>query len=194
MTTTAPTLSQDEFEALAERVDQAANAVRTLDSAGQNKALALKSAVEAFHKFGLTKIIQHLKADPRGKELLFELVEEPSVYALFAMHGLIRADLPTRVSRVIDMVRPYMQSHGGDVELVKVEADTVYVKLHGACNGCSMSAVTLRNGVEEALKEHVPEIQRVEVVPTEPGPDLIPLEAIGLEPKQAGWVQGPRLD
>lgn len=184
----------DEFDALAERVDQAVNEVRTLDEAGQAKALALKSAIEAFHKMGLTKIVQRLKADPRGKELLFELVDEPSVYALFAMHGLVRADLPTRVSRVIDMVRPYMQSHGGDVELVNVNGETVWVKLHGACNGCSMSAVTLRNGVEEALREHVPEIKQIEVMPNDPGPAIIPLEAIGVAPKEAGWLKGPRVE
>lgn len=184
----------DEFETVAERVDQAVNEVRTLDEAGQAKALALKSAIEAFHKIGLTKIVQRLKADPRGKELLFELVDEPSVYALFAMHSLVRADLRTRVSRVIDMVRPYMQSHGGDVELVNVNGETVWVKLHGACNGCSMSAVTLRNGVEEALREHVPEIQHIEVLPNEPGPTIIPLEAIGVQPKEAGWIKGPALE
>lgn len=184
----------DEFETLAERVDRAVNEVRTLDEAGQAKALALKSAIEAFHKMGLTKIVQRLKADSRGKELLFELVDEPSVYALFAMHGLVRADVPTRVSRVIDMVRPYMQSHGGDVELVNVNGETAWVKLHGACNGCSMSAVTLRNGVEEALREHVPEIKHIEVMPNDPGPTIIPLEAIGVAPKEAGWIKGPKVE
>lgn len=194
MTTATPTLIEENFETLAERVDQAVNEVRKLEGEAQSKALSLKSAVEGFHRVGLTKIVQKLKSDPRGKELLFELVDEPSVYALFAMHGIVRADLGTRVSRVIDMVRPYMQSHGGDVELVEVNSDTVYVKLHGACNGCSMSAVTLRNGVEEALKEHVPEIKQVEVVPTEPSPALIPLDAIGIESAQeAGWIKGPQV-
>ena len=195
MTTATPTLINEAFETLAERVDQAVNEVRKLENDAQTKALGLKSAIEDFHKFGITKIVQKLKSDPRGKELLFELVDEPSVYALFAMHGIVRADLGTRVSRVIDMVRPYMQSHGGDVELVEVNGDTVYVKLHGACNGCSMSAVTLRNGVEEALKENVPEIKQVEVVPTDPSPALIPLDAIGIESAQdAGWVKGPKLE
>ncbi len=192
MTTGIPTLINEDFETLAERVDESVKEVHKLDAEGQSKALKLKSAVEDFHKFGLTKIVQRLKGDPRGKELLFELVDEPSVYALFAMHGIIRADLSTRVSRVIDMVRPYMQSHGGDVELVEVNGDTAFVKLHGACNGCSMSAVTLRNGVEEALKENVPEITNVEVVPSDPTPAIIPLDAIGIE-KDVGWVKGPNV-
>lgn len=80
----------NEFEMLAGRVDQAIAEVRNLDQEAQQKALALKSSIEEFHKVGLTRIVQRLKADPRGKELLFELAEDPSVYALFTLHGLIR--------------------------------------------------------------------------------------------------------
>lgn len=180
------------FEQLAEQVDQAVAAVNNLDAQGKQQALALKTAIEAFHKVGLTKIVQKLKADPRGKELLFDLVDEPSVYALFAMHGLVRADITTRVSQVLDRVRPYMQSHGGDVELVRVEGATAFVKLHGACNGCSMSAVTLREGVEEALVTQVPEIKAVEVVPNDPGPAWITVDALlATINTDTGWRQGP---
>ncbi len=185
------------LEALAEQVDTAMAEVRKLDDGARGKATDLKQAVEAFHKAGLTTIIQRLKADPRGKELLFELVEEPLVYALFAMHGLVRADMATRVTRVLEMVRPYMQSHGGDVELAEVRGDTVFVRLHGACNGCSMSAVTLRDGVEEAILSQIPEIRKVEVLPNEPGPGLISLDSIGVRgagDPGAGWVRGPELD
>lgn len=190
-----PTLieEQDTFETLAERVDAAVNEVRKLDDEGEKKGMALKQAIEDFHKHAITKIVQHLKADPRGKELLFELVDEPSVYALFAMHGIVRADVNTRVSRTLDMVRPYMQSHGGDVELVEVQGDTVYVKLHGACNGCSMSAVTLREGVEEALVNNIPEINKVEVVPSDPGPGLITIDSLTAT-LDSKWVEGPHID
>lgn len=191
----SPGSTVDDLQVLAERVDKAVAEARTLDDDAQTKAFALKSAIEAFHKLGLTRIIQALKADPRGKELLFELVDDPALYALFAMHGLVRADIGTRVSRVIDMVRPYMQSHGGDVELVDVSNNTAYIKLHGACNGCSMSSVTLRNTVEDALREHVPEITKIEVVPTEPSPGLIALDSIGVvRGADEGWVQGPPAD
>ncbi|MCU0495692.1 MAG: NifU family protein [Chloroflexaceae bacterium] len=186
----APT---DELDTLARRVDAALEAARKLDVPARQVALELKEALEAIHKAGLTHIVRHLKADPRGKELLFELVDAPLVYALFAMHGIVKADLATRVLRVIDAVRPYMQSHGGDVELVEVQGSTAFVRLHGACNGCSMSAVTLREGVEEALKHNVPEITAVEVVPNEPGPALIGLDSIGINDKSAGWLRGPAL-
>lgn len=186
-----PTLINEEFETLAEKVDEAIAEVRALEDKAQNSAMNMKRAVEEFHKFGLIKLVQLLKSDEHGKELLFQAVDEPSIYALFAMHGIVRADVQTRVKRVIEMVRPYMQSHGGDVELVEVQSDTVYVRLHGACNGCSMSSVTLRNGVEEALKEHVPEIINIEVVPNEPTVGMIALDTIGV---QKGWIAGPKID
>ncbi len=210
--TSTPTLTVNDLAQLAERVDRAVAEVGSLDPEQRAKALALKSAIEEFHKVGLTKIVRRLKEDSRGKELLFELVDDPTVYTLFSMHGLVRADLRTRVSRVIDMVRPYMQSHGGDVTLVDVRDNRAFVRLSGSCNGCSMSSVTLRNTVEESLKEHVPEIEGVEVVPTEPegGPSSdgdpvslvqiqLPVVAAGPDGSQrvvqgAGWVMGPRAD
>ncbi len=191
MNTGTPTLAENDLDTLAQRVDQAFNEVNKLDGPERAKAIDLKRAIEEFHKVGITKIVQHLKADPRGKELLFELVDEPSVYALFAMHGIVRADVTTQVVRVLEMVRPYMQSHGGDVELVKVEGEIAFVRLQGACNGCSMAAVTLRNGVEEALTTQVPQITKVEVLPNEPGAGMISLHTIPVNGQQSGWVKGP---
>lgn len=191
---TTPTTTPEPIDALAERVDAAANAVRALEEPVRAKALELQQAVEAFHKAALTTIVRRLRADPRGKELLFELVDDPLIYALFSMHGIVRADITTRVRRTLESVRPYMQSHGGDVELAEVRGDTVFVRLHGACNGCSMSAVTLREGVEEAIKTSIPEIRAVEVLPNDPGPALILPDAIGTGTNGLGWVQGPALD
>jgi Fe-S cluster biogenesis protein NfuA/nitrite reductase/ring-hydroxylating ferredoxin subunit len=194
MTLTAHDSPPTELDDLAARVDAAVAAVQKLDPPARAAALDLKRTIEAFHKAGLTRIIQRLKADPQGKELLFELVDEPLIYALLSMHGIVRADLHTRVSRVITMVQPYMQSHGGDVEFVEVRNNVVYVRLHGACNGCSMSAVTLREGVEEALRTHVPEIVGVEVLPNEPGPALIMPSAVTVRNGNTGWLKGPALE
>jgi Fe-S cluster biogenesis protein NfuA/nitrite reductase/ring-hydroxylating ferredoxin subunit len=134
-----------------------------------------------------------MKASDAAREVLLTLVDDPAVYALLAMHGIIKADLRTRVARVVETVRPYTQSHGGDVELVDVRDGTVYVRLSGACNGCSMSAVTLRNGVEEALREHVPEVTSIEVVPNDPSPEVIPLVSLKRGGRDAGWIEGPSL-
>ena len=73
--------------------------------------------------------------------------------------------LRQQVEGVLDEIRPALQSHGGDVELVDVEEDgTVKVKLKGACGGCPMSRITLKRGIEARVKEVVPEIKCVEAV------------------------------
>lgn len=177
------------FEETATRVDRAIEAVADLDDAGQDVALELKNAVEGFHREALVTIVRTLRDDPRGKELLFSLVDEPEVRAVLAVHGIIRPDPVTRAERALDTVRPYLQSHGGDVELVEVRLPTAVVKLHGSCSGCSMSAVTLRETVESALVENVDEITGIEVLDDEPTAAFIPLGNVGR--KDPGWVEGP---
>lgn len=69
-----------------------------------------------------------------------------------------------KVQAAIEDVRPALQADGGDVELVSIEGDIVKVRLKGACFGCPMAAITLKNGIERYLKEKVPEVKAVEAV------------------------------
>jgi nitrite reductase/ring-hydroxylating ferredoxin subunit/Fe-S cluster biogenesis protein NfuA len=181
--------SRTDIETLAHDIDDAMAALADLDDTARDTAVQLKDALEALHRDVLVAIVRRLKADPRGKELLFELVDDPAVRMALSLHDIIKPDLSTRVAQVIEEVRPYAKSHGGDVELVRVEDKTVYVRLHGSCNGCSMSAATLQNGVMEVLEERVPEIETIEVV-SEPGPAMIPLDEVGML-DQSGWIEGP---
>ena len=71
-------------------------------------------------------------------------------------------DLEKKVKEEIEMIRPSLQNDGGDIEFVKIEDNKVYVKLTGACAGCAMAAMTLKNGVERMLKFNVDE--KLEVV------------------------------
>jgi nitrite reductase/ring-hydroxylating ferredoxin subunit len=80
------------IEETAGRVDRAVAKVSELNQAARDQALELKAAIEDFHKDGLTRIVRHLRADPRGKELLLELATDPAVYTLFAMHGIVRRE------------------------------------------------------------------------------------------------------
>lgn len=68
------------------------------------------------------------------------------------------------IEKVLDQLRPAIQGDGGDIELVKYENQIVYVKLHGACVHCPVSQYTLKLGVEEALKELLPELKEVVAV------------------------------
>ena len=70
-----------------------------------------------------------------------------------------------RVAAILDLMRPVIQSDGGDLELVDVRPDgTVLVRFHGACVGCPSSSITLQVGIERQLKDHVPEVRRVQTV------------------------------
>ncbi|MFM9032758.1 MAG: NifU family protein [Mycobacterium sp.] len=189
MTTTEPA-----FEELAKRVDDAASALDGLDPAARAVAEELQAAIEAVHRAGLVRIVTAMRGDDGARPVLFELVDDPLVHLLLSLHGIVRPDPVTHAGQVLDSVRPQLQSHGGDVSLVRVEDGTAFVRLEGACNGCSMSSVTLRNLVEDALVQGVPAITAVEVVAAEPTPTLIPLESlrIGRDPAAEGWVRlGP---
>ena len=188
----ATTFPEDRpVEDLARALDEASAAVAELEPVAARVAEELRRALEDTHRAALVTVVRRLREDPRGKELLFELVDEPALRLVLLMHGIIRPDPTTLAARALEQVRPQLQSHGGDVELVRIEDGTAYVRLSGACNGCSMSAVTMRNGVEEALKAEVPGINGVEVLPNEPGPTLIPLDEIGLRSAalDKGWVR-----
>jgi len=75
--------------------------------------------------------------------------------------------LLSRISDIIDQLRPNIQMDGGDIELVKFENGIVYVRMLGACVGCPASIYTLKLGIEEALKEQLSEVHEVVAVDDE---------------------------
>ena len=78
-------------------------------------------------------------------------------------------NLKSRIEKALDQVRPYLEKDGGDVRLHNITADfCVELELLGACESCSMSAMTLRAGIEEAIKKIAPEITSVKAINTQP--------------------------
>lgn len=73
-------------------------------------------------------------------------------------------DLKEAVEKALGKIRPMLQRDGGDVELIEVNQGIVKVRLTGACKGCPMSQMTLKNGIERLLKQEVPNIVAVEAV------------------------------
>jgi Fe-S cluster biogenesis protein NfuA len=73
--------------------------------------------------------------------------------------------LEEKVQKVIESIRPALQGHGGDVELVGVDSDnTVKIRLQGTCQGCPGATMTMKMGIERILKERVPEVKEVVAV------------------------------
>lgn len=73
-------------------------------------------------------------------------------------------DLKEAVEKALGKIRPMLQRDGGDVELIEVNQGIVKVRLTGACKGCPMSQMTLKNGIERLLKQEVPSVVAVEAV------------------------------
>ena len=67
-----------------------------------------------------------------------------------------------KIQKALDKIRPMLQADGGDVELIDVQDGVVKVRLQGACAGCPMSQMTLKNGIEKILKKEIPEVKSVE--------------------------------
>lgn len=74
-------------------------------------------------------------------------------------------NLEQKIKEALESIRPSLQNDGGDIEFVKIDGNKVYVKLKGACAGCMMAQMTLKNGVERMLKYNVDENIEVENLP-----------------------------
>lgn len=76
---------------------------------------------------------------------------------------MTKEEKETLVKNTIEKIRPYLQNDGGDVEFVELKDDIVYVRVHGACIGCSALDLTLKDGVESLILDEVPEIKGVQL-------------------------------
>lgn len=113
---------------------------------------------------GLTRLLEiTMESEASGIELIDTFAEDGLLSSLFLLHGLHPLDIETRVMQALDEVRPYLKSHGGNVEFVKVEAGIAYLRLEGSCHGCSGSTTTLKLAIEEAIYKAAPDLDGLEV-------------------------------
>lgn len=119
----------------------------------------------AFYGEGLSHILGHIgQADGSGEEILRRLLADPAVSALLLIHGLHPVPLEKRLRDALEKVRPYLQSHGGNIELLHLESEVAHVKLQGTCQTCPSSAVTLELAVRRAVEQACPDLVGFEVV------------------------------
>jgi len=106
-------------------------------------------------------------------------VEDELVSHLLLVHDLHPIEVEVRVRQALDDVRPYLASHGGDVELLEIADGVARLRLEGTCNGCPSSAVTLQNAIEEAIQRAAPELERIDAEGVaEPKPQLLQIGAL----------------
>lgn len=151
------------LETLVEEINRYEQIIEQWDKNQQVVVTRLKEAVEELHKEGLTRIIRSVKQE--SMPALRHAVEDEIVYGLLRYHQLIKPPTPPleqRIQQALETVRPGLQSHNGDVELVAIKLpDTVEVQLIGTCSNCPASTLTMKQGVEQAIKTYCPEITQV---------------------------------
>jgi Fe-S cluster biogenesis protein NfuA len=124
-----------------------------------------------FYGDGLARMLAHLQASgPDGERILQRLLQDHVVCGLLLIHGLHPVALETRLHTALNKVRPYMQSHGGNIELLALENDVARVRLHGTCQSCPSSNITLELAVRHAIEEACPDLLGFEVVNETPAP------------------------
>jgi Fe-S cluster biogenesis protein NfuA len=134
------------------------------DPDARDQARALVAALLEFHGAALTQLFDHVRAaGPPGRAIVEALARDPAVSGLLLLHGLHPHDLDVRVARALEEVRPQLQAHGGDVELIGLDGGVVRLRMRGSCHGCPSSAATLKQTIEAAIYDAAPDVAAVEV-------------------------------
>jgi Fe-S cluster biogenesis protein NfuA/nitrite reductase/ring-hydroxylating ferredoxin subunit len=163
------------------------------DVAMREVAEELMSAVVQMYGAGLERIMGSLQgAGEQGQRLASELAEDPLVLPILLIHDLHPVPLVERVQGALEHVRPYMESHGGNVELLSLENGVARIGLRGSCSDCSASAVTLELAIKQALEEAAPDLEELQVegvAPSPVGPSL-PMASASASPEPPSGVVG----
>ena len=143
-------------------------------------AIELAGALVDLYGEGLARIVGHIaERDPDG-DLARVLASDELVSHLLLLHGLHPVPLDTRVREALAEVRPYLESHGGNVELLAIDDGVVRLAMRGSCDGCASSTMTLKLAIEEAIQRAAPDVEEivaegaVEAAP--PAPALLQIE------------------
>jgi Fe-S cluster biogenesis protein NfuA/nitrite reductase/ring-hydroxylating ferredoxin subunit len=152
---------------IGDRIERLLEEVRSMASPPTwERVEDLVRTVVGLYGEGLKKIVEVVAtAEVGGEEMQKRLLADKVVESLLLVHGLHPDDFPTRVSKALERVRPYLGSHGGDIELVLADerSGEVRLRLGGSCDGCPSSILTVKTAVESAIREAAPEVTSIEV-------------------------------
>jgi Fe-S cluster biogenesis protein NfuA len=135
------------------------------DPQARSRTQRIVQCLMDLHGAALERMLECIADSPQsGVPLIHKLAEDESVANLLLIYGLHPLDMNSRVRLALDKVRPYLQSHGGNVELLGLEQGVVRLRLQGSCHGCPSSAQTLKQSIEEAIMDRAPDVSGIEVV------------------------------
>ncbi len=186
------------LDELVQEINRFESIIAEWDESQRCVVVGLKRGIEALHKAALKRLIKSLKED--SMSALRIAVADEVVYAVLLYHELVKPPTPPlekRLQQALDEVRPGLQSHQGDVELVAIKLpNTVEIRLIGTCSNCAASTLTLSQGVEQAIRAYCPEITTVIAVNNRPNVDSNASSLISPFTPQKGstWIRVATLD
>jgi Fe-S cluster biogenesis protein NfuA/nitrite reductase/ring-hydroxylating ferredoxin subunit len=152
------------------------------DPNARSKAAEVVQVLLELYGEGLARMMDTIAEGEEREKTFDAFAGDELISHLLLLHGLHPLDVETRVVRALEEVRPYLQSHGGNVELLGVEGGVARLRMQGSCSGCPSSTMTLKLAIEEAIQKSAPDLEGIEA------------EGVVEEPKPAPTiVAGPTL-
>ena len=172
--------TQREFSKRSERVEELVQRLEnTSDPATRAMAQELVEAVIELHGVALEHILARIDALPDSAAFLESMAADPLISGVFSLHGIHPVPIEKRIEAALENARPYLKSHGGDVELLSIEEGRAHLRMQGSCGSCASSLQTMKQTIESAIYDVAPEVVAViaDSTPTQPESHLVVLHA-----------------
>jgi Fe-S cluster biogenesis protein NfuA len=132
------------------------------DPATQAKLRELVQSLLDYHGTAVRRLVEMVQQS-KGPDVLPALAEDELISSLLLLYDLHPIDLRTRVELALDKVRPYLKSHGGEVELLDTADGIVQLRMKGSCHGCPSSAITMQTTIEQSIYSFAPDVAGITV-------------------------------
>jgi Fe-S cluster biogenesis protein NfuA/nitrite reductase/ring-hydroxylating ferredoxin subunit len=154
-----------DINAYGERLQKLLAQVEALPYPGAKELIQdCMESVLGFYGAALKRILQVVSEDgSEGRKVFRNLIRDDVVKGILLIHDLHPLNLEARLLEALDKVRPYLKSHGGNVELISLENDVAKLRLQGTCQSCASSSVTLELAIRHAIEQACPDLVHFEV-------------------------------
>jgi Fe-S cluster biogenesis protein NfuA len=187
------TETKHDFNRRSERIEELVHRIEgSGDLATRAVAQELLQCVIELHGAALDRILSLVETLPQSGSAFDSMAQDELISGVLSLHGLHPIALEDRVATALENVRPYLHSHGGEVELQCIEGGVVRLRLRAASGGCASSAETMKHTVEDAIYNSAPEVSAViaEHVFTTAGSELVTIRSSSNPEKQreSAWA------
>jgi len=156
-------MEEKELQQRLQQIEELISEIEAIaDPAARAKTVDLVRLLMDFHGAGLERMTMIImRAGKQGREILEDFASDDLAAHLLLLYGLHPQEVEARVRGALDKVRPYLQTHGGDAQLLSVDHGVVRLRLDGSCNGCPSSTATLKLSIEQAIFEAAPDVTEI---------------------------------